>query len=431
MSNRTAPAADPGGTQSEAAIRLGLRENLAQFSLLVLVNAFVGAMVGLERAVLPLIAERDFGLVSKSAILSFILGFGLVKAASNLLAGHWSDRVGRKRVLILGWVVGLPVPLLVIYAPAWSWIVFANLLLGINQGFCWSTTVIMKIDLVGAARRGLAMGLNEFAGYLAVALSALATGYIAATYALRPQPFYLGIAIVLFGLGLCVCCVKETREYVRREAQLLNQTQAPSTEVKPSLAQVLLVTSWRDRTLFSCSQAGMVNNLNDGMAWGLFPLFFAQGGLTVEQIGLLAAVYPALWGLFQLWTGLLSDRWGRKWMIVSGMITQAAGIWLIAATNDFPGWLIGSALLGIGTALVYPTLLAAVSDVAHPQWRASAVGVYRLWRDGGYALGAVLSGLLADLFGLTAAIVLIGAITLFSGIITALAMYETLPAKRQ
>ncbi len=431
MSNRTAPAADPGGTQSEAAIRLGLRENLTQFSLLVLVNAFVGAMVGLERAVLPLIAERDFGLASKSAILSFILGFGLVKAASNLLAGHWSDRVGRKRVLILGWVVGLPVPLLVIYAPAWSWIVFANLLLGINQGFCWSTTVIMKIDLVGAARRGLAMGLNEFAGYLAVALSALATGYIAAAYALRPQPFYLGIAIVLFGLGLSVCCVKETREYVRREAQLLNQTQASSTEVKPSLAQVLLVTSWRDRTLFSCSQAGMVNNLNDGMAWGLFPLFFAQGGLTVEQIGLLAAVYPALWGLFQLWTGLLSDRWGRKWMIVSGMITQAAGIWLIAATNDFPRWLVGSALLGIGTALVYPTLLAAVSDVAHPQWRASAVGVYRLWRDGGYALGAVLSGLLADLFGLTAAIVLIGAITLFSGIITALAMHETLPAKRQ
>ncbi len=423
-----ASAADPGSTQSEVTIRLGLRKNLVQFSLLVLINAFVGAMVGLERAVLPLIAEQDFGLASRSAILSFIASFGVVKAATNLFAGRWSDRVGRKKLLMLGWVIGLPVPLLVIWAPAWSWIVFANILLGINQGLCWSTTVIMKIDLVGPARRGLAMGLNEFAGYLAVALSALATGYIAAAYAFRPQPFYLGVAIVLLGLTLSARA-KETRGHARYEAQLVAKANGPSEQL--SLAQVFWITSWRDRALFSCSQAGMINNLNDGMAWGLFPLFFAQGGLAVEQIGLLAAVYPAMWGVLQLGTGWLSDRWGRKWMTVSGMITQAAGIWLIAATGDFTRWLIASGLLGIGTALVYPTLLAAVSDVAHPQWRASAVGVYRLWRDGGYALGAVLSGLLADLFGLTMAIALIGALTLFSGIIIALAMHETLPAKRQ
>jgi MFS family permease len=415
----------------ESKIRLGLRENLGQFSLLVVVNAFVGAMVGLERTVLPLIAEHDFGLASKTTILSFIVSFGLVKAVSNLLAGRWSDRIGRKRVLMVGWLIGLPVPLLVMWAPTWSWIVLANLLLGVNQGLCWSTTVVMKIDLVGPARRGLAMGLNEFAGYLAVALSALATGYIAAAYALRPQPFYLGVAFVLLGLVLSAFFVKETRGHALQEGRAAQPTDAAPIDIeKPSLARILLVTSWKDRALFSCSQAGMINNLNDGMAWGLFPLYFATRGLTVDQIGVLAAAYPASWGLLQLWTGTLSDRLGRKWMIVVGMWIQAVGIWLIAATHDFAPWFVGALLLGLGTALVYPTLLAAVSDVAHPTWRASAVGVYRLWRDGGYALGAVLSGILADRFGLVVAIAVIGVVTFLSGVITANAMYETWPAKR-
>lgn len=421
----------PSGGPSDSTIRLGLRENWAQFSLLVLINAFVGAMVGLERTVLPLIAEHDFGLASKTVILSFIVSFGLIKAVSNLLAGRWSDQVGRKRVLVLGWIIGLPVPLLVMWAPTWSWVVLANVLLGINQGLCWSTTVIMKIDLVGPARRGLAMGLNEFAGYLAVALAALTTGYLAAAYALRPQPFYLGMAFVLLGFILSVFFVKETRAHAQHEAQLMNRASAaPVAAPAPSLAKVLLLTSWQDRALFSCSQAGMMNNLNDGMAWGLFPLFFASGGLAVERIGVLAAVYPAVWGSLQIWTGTLSDRVGRKWMITSGLWVQAIGIWVIAATRTFALWLVGAVLLGVGTALVYPTLLAAVSDVAHPEWRASAVGVYRLWRDGGYALGAVLSGVLADLFGLEVAIAAIGVVTFLSGAITAKLMYETLPAKR-
>jgi MFS family permease len=431
MNRRRDPTLSRAFTEPESLIRLGLRENLAQFSLLVLINAFVGAMVGLERTVLPLIAEREFGLASKSAILSFIISFGLVKAASNLLAGRWSDKVGRKRLLILGWLVGLPVPFLVMWAPTWSWVVVANLLLGVNQGLCWSTTVIMKIDLVGPARRGLAMGLNEFAGYLAVAVSALTTGYIAAAYALRPQPFYLGVAFVALGFLLSVFFVKETRGHALHEAQRTQSANTATGETEaPSLGKILLVTSWQDRALFSCSQAGMINNLNDGMAWGLFPLYFASAGLALEKIGLLAAVYPATWGLLQLWTGALSDRWGRKWMIAGGLWVQAVGIWLIAATQSFIAWGVGAMLLGVGTAMVYPTLLAAVGDVAHPSWRASAVGVYRLWRDGGYALGAALSGILADLFGLAVAIAVVGGVTFLSGVITAGAMYETLLPRR-
>jgi MFS family permease len=421
--------ADSGEIKSS--IRLGLRENLPQFSLLVLINAFVGAMVGLERTVLPLIAEQDFGLASKTAILSFIATFGIVKALSNLLAGRLSDRLGRKKILVVGWLVGLPVPFMVIWAPTWNWIVLANVLLGINQGLCWSTTVIMKIDLVGPSRRGLAMGLNEFAGYLAVALTAFATGYIASVSGLRPQPFYLGIAFVLLGLLLSTFFVKDTREYALQEGQLIGQQ---SSELNrrvgtPSFAKILLVTSWKDRALFSCSQAGMINNLNDGVAWGLFPLLFASSGLAVEKIGFLAAVYPAAWGLLQLWTGILSDRLGRKWMIVAGMWVQALGIWLIALAHAFVPWFLGSFLLGLGTALVYPTLLAAVSDVAHPEWRASAVGVYRLWRDGGYALGAILSGIVADLLGLDFAIAVIGVITFLSGVVTSIFMYETIETK--
>jgi MFS family permease len=410
-------------------VALGLRANLGQFSLLVLINAFVGGMVGLERTVLPLIAERDFGIASKSVILSFIVSFGVVKAFTNLLAGKYSDIVGRKRLLIAGWLFALPVPLLIIWAPTWSWIAAANVLLGINQGLCWSTTVIMKIDLVGPKRRGFAMGLNEFAGYGAVALAAMASGYLASVYGLRPVPFYLGIAFAAFGLLLSLV-VRDTTAHAREEARLhVDGVVAP-----PPFREVFAQTSYRDPTLFACSQAGLINNLNDGMAWGLFPLLFASYGLDVGRIGILAATYPAVWGLSQLATGALSDRWGRKWMIAAGMWVQAVGIWLIVwaprlaqrGNSIFWLWMSGAVLLGLGTALVYPTLLAAIGDVVHPAWRASAVGVYRLWRDLGYAVGALLSGVIADLFGLAWAVGAIGVLTFLSGVIVAVRMRETI-----
>jgi MFS family permease len=399
---------------------LGLRQNLGQFSLLVLVNAFVGGMVGLERAILPLIAEREFGLVSKSVILSFIVGFGFVKAFTNLAAGRFSDKVGRKGLLVGGWIVGLPVPFMLMWAPSWGWITVANFLLGINQGLCWSTTVIMKIDLVGPQRRGLAMGLNEFAGYFAVSMAALASGYIAAAYGLRPAPFYLGIGIAAAGLFLSIFFVHETHGHARHEAK-----GAGGAEHVP-FKEIFTRTSYKDPDLFSCSQAGMVNNLNDGMAWGLFPLFFAAAQLSVERIAVLAATYPAVWGICQLFTGAFSDRVGRKWMIAGGMWVQAGGIGLIAATDSFSSWMTGAVFLGVGTAMVYPTLLAAIGDVAHPSWRASAVGVYRLWRDAGYAFGALLSGIIADVLGIVWAIAAIGALTFVSGSIVALRMTETL-----
>jgi MFS family permease len=402
---------------------LGLRQNLGQFSLLVLVNAFVGGMVGLERAILPLIAEREFGLVSKSVILSFIVGFGFVKAFTNLAAGRFSDRIGRKGLLVAGWIVGLPIPFMLMWAPSWGWITAANLLLGINQGLCWSTTVIMKIDLVGPQRRGLAMGLNEFAGYFAVAITALVSGYIAAAYGLRPAPFYLGIGIAGAGLLLSVFFVRETHGHARHEAK--GQGGAVSVPFK----EIFTRTSYRDPNLFSCSQAGMVNNLNDGMAWGLFPLFFAAAQLSVERIAVLAATYPAVWGVCQLFTGALSDHVGRKWMIACGMWVQAGGIALIAAASSFFPWMTGAVLLGVGTAMVYPTLLAAIGDVAHPSWRASAVGVYRLWRDAGYAFGALLSGIIADLLGVVWAIAAVGTLTFASGLVVALRMTETLKEK--
>jgi MFS family permease len=411
---------------TSASPRLGLRENWAQFSLLVLVNAFVGGMVGIERAVLPLLAEREFGLASKTAILSFIVSFGVVKALANLFAGRLSDRIGRRGVLIAGWLFGLPVPLLIMLAPTWEWVVFANVLLGINQGLCWSTTIIMKIDLVGPARRGLAMGLNEASGYLAVAFAALGAGYLATTYALRPQPFVLGLVFAVAGLLLSLVFVRESHGHAVFEAR---QHAAGGTSAQLSFSQVLVLTSWKDRALFSVSQAGMVNNLNDGMAWGLFPLYFALAGLSIGEVSLLAAIYPAIQGVGQLGTGALSDYLGRKWLITSGMVVQAAGIFLIMLTHGFWPWAGGAALLGLGTALVYPTLLAAIGDVAHPAWRASAVGVYRLWRDGGYAVGALLAGVVADALGLTWAIGAVGGITLLSGVVVALVMYETLPAR--
>jgi MFS family permease len=409
-------------------IRLGLRANWQQFALLIVVNAFVGAMVGLERTVVPLIAADDFGIVSTTATLSFIISFGVVKALANLSAGGLSDRIGRKRLLVAGWLVGLPVPLLIIWAPSWGWIVVANILLGINQGLCWSTTVIMKIDLVGPRQRGLAMGLNEFSGYVAVSLSALATGYIASTYTLRPHPFYLGIGFAALGLLLSVFFVQETHGHARAEARRNSATTGDSVPggTSRSFAEVLLLASWKDRALFAASQAGMINNLNDGMVWGILPLFLVGAGLSVDRIGIVAAVYPGVWGLGQLVTGALSDRLGRKWMIVAGLWVQATGILTVVAVHSFALWVMAAVLMGLGTALVYPTLLAAVSDVAHPEWRASAVGVYRLWRDGGYAVGALLSGVLADTLGLGWAIATVGGLTAMSGIVVALVMYETL-----
>lgn len=403
-------------------IRLGLRENLAQFSLLVLVNAFVGAMVGMERSILPAIAEEEFELAARTAILSFIVVFGITKALTNYFAGRWSDRFGRKAVLVAGWIVAAPVPFLLMWAPSWSWILVANVFLGVSQGLTWSTTVIMKIDLAGPKDRGLAMGFNEFAGYFAVALSALATGFIAAEVGLRPQPFYLGIGFVAIGTLLSIFLVRETRGHVEHESSITGTEDGDTLSAR----EVVMRTSFTDRDLSSVSQAGLVNNLNDGMAWGLFPLVFAAASMSLGQIGTLAAIYPAVWGLGQLFTGAWSDKVGRKGLIVAGMWVQGVGIVVIALGSSFALFALGAALLGAGTAMVYPTLLAAIGDVAHPSWRASSVGVYRLWRDMGYAVGALLAGLVADAFGLSAATLTIAALTFASGIVVAVRMRETL-----
>lgn len=406
-------------------IRLGLRENLGQFCLLVVVNAFVGAMIGLERSILPALAEEEFRLAAHTAILSFIVTFGISKALTNYLAGRCSDRFGRKPVLVIGWLVAVPVPFMLMWGPDWSWVLAANVLLGVSQGLTWSTTVIMKIDLVGPSRRGLAMGFNEFAGYLAVAGSALLTGWCAAEFGLRPEPFYLGVAYGLAGLVLSVWLVRETRQHAALEAR-----ERPATEERgPTQGEIFRRTSLGDRNLSSVSQAGLVNNLNDGMAWGLFPLLFAAAGMTLGQIGVLVAIYPAVWGIGQIFTGAWSDRVGRKWLIVWGMVLQAVGIGVTALAGQFTGFALGAVLLGAGTALVYPTLLAAIGDAAHPTWRASAVGVYRLWRDLGYAVGALLAGLLADWQGLSFALWVVAALTMLSGVLVALRMVEQRQAK--
>ena len=413
-------------TSADREPELGLRENFGQFTLLVVVNAFVGAMVGLERSILPAIAEEEFHLAARTAVLSFILVFGIVKAFTNYAAGRLSDTVGRKKVLVAGWIVALPVPFLLMWAPTWNWILAANVLLGVSQGLTWSSTVIMKIDLVGPLGRGMAMGLNEFAGYGAVSLAALATGYLAAIYGLRPEPFYPGVGFAVIGLVLSVWFVRDTHGHVRSEIRA-SGSQDASAGAAPQW-DIFKRTSLTDRDLSSVSQAGLVNNLNDGMAWGLFPLLYAAAGLSLAEIGWLAAIYPAVWGAGQLWTGALSDRIGRKWLIASGMGVQASGIGTIAVAEAFPGFAAGALLLGAGTAMVYPTLLAAIGDVAHPRWRAGAVGVYRLWRDLGYAVGAVLAGATADAFGLRPAVWLIAVLTLASGFVVAARMRETRPA---
>jgi MFS family permease len=407
---------------------LGLRQNLAQFALLVAVNGLVGGMLGQERTVLPLLGEQEFGQRAYTAGLTYILAFGVAKAVTNYFAGTWMDRFGRKPVLVAGWFVAVPVPLLLIWAPSWTWVIVANLLLGISQGLTWSTTVVMKIDLVGPARRGLAMGLNEAAGYAAVAGTALATGYLAEAYGLRPAPFLLGLAFAALGLGLSLLAVAETQGHARLEASgHVGRADGRHDHLHEELTngEVFVQTSFREPALSSASQAGLVNNLNDGLAWGLFPLLFVGAGLSVGRVGLLAALYPAVWGAGQLVTGALSDRWGRKWLIVTGMWVQALALAGIALGDSFTAWAIAAVLLGVGTAMVYPTLLASIGDVAHPAWRARSVGVYRLWRDGGFAVGAVLAGLVADALGIRAAVWTVAALTAASGAVVALRMYET------
>ena len=402
--------------------RLGLRENLPQFLLLVAVNALVGGMIGQERTIVPLLAQEVFGLAAYSSALTFIATFGMVKAITNFFAGTLSDRFGRKPVLVTGWLIGLPIPFLLMWAPAWGWVIVANVLLGINQGLTWSTTVVMKIDLVGPAKRGLAMGFNEAAGYGAVALTALATGWIASNYDLRPEPFYLGVAFAVLGTGLSIAFVRETHVHARHEAA----NHAHSASDGLSTREIFTLTSFKERALSSCSQAGLVNNLNDGLAWGLFPLFFADADLSVARIGVLAALYPAVWGVGQMITGGLSDKIGRKPLISGGMLLQGVAIALIAVFDSFAGWAFAAVLLGAGTAMVYPTLLAAIGDVAHPSWRARSVGVYRLWRDGGFAVGALMAGVIADLVSVRAAILAVAVLTALSGMFVVVRMYETL-----
>ncbi|GAB3020522.1 MFS transporter [Nocardioides flavus (ex Wang et al. 2016)] len=426
MGDRSNAEPRPGGTPRR--VELGLRQNAAQFTLLVVVNALVGGMLGQERTVLPLLGAEEFGITAYTAGLSFILVFGISKAATNYFAGTWSDRFGRKPVLVAGWLVAVPVPLMLIWAPSWTWIIVANVLLGVSQGLTWSTTVVMKIDLVGPDRRGLAMGLNEAAGYAAVAATALATGYVAEAYGLRPEPFFLGIAFAALGLGLSALVVEETREHARLEATgHVARADGKHDHLHGELTngQVFVQTSFKEPALSSASQAGLVNNLNDGLAWGLFPILFAAAGLSIGEIGVLAALYPAVWGAGQLVTGALSDRWGRKWLIAGGMWLQAVALALIALAESFSLWAVAAVLLGAGTAMVYPTLLASIGDVAHPAWRARAVGVYRLWRDGGFAVGALLAGIVADALGVPAAVWTVAALTAVSGLVVAVRMYET------
>jgi len=416
----------PASGDQERNVRLGLRANLGQFSILVLLNAFVGAMVGLERTVLPLVGTQQFGLSSTTAVLSFIASFGLSKALINVAAGAVADRVGRRRVLMVGWLLGIPVPVLILVAPSWGWVVAANLLLGANQALCWSMTVNMKIDLVGPARRGLALGLNESAGYAAVGLATLAAAAAAAAYGLRSGPFGLGIGIPIVGLALTVLLVRDTSGHVAAETEQLGGPQSPPPP-RSGLGNILAFVSWRDRDLFACSQAGLVNNLNDGMAWGLFPIFLSRAGLTLGAIALITAAYPLSWGVLQLGTGSLSDRLGRKPLIVAGMALQGVALLAMVKVQGEGLWLAAAIALGLGTALVYPTLLAAVSDVAHPSWRASAVGVYRMWRDLGYVVGALAAGLIADVAGIPAAITAVALVTLASALLTLLRLRETLP----
>jgi MFS family permease len=412
-------------------IKLGLKENWKQFTLLVLVNCFVGGMVGLERTVVPLIGTEEFKIDSELVIFSFIIAFGVVKAFTNLISGVLADKYTRKKVLILGWIAGLPVPFMLAWGPTWPWIISANVLLGISQGLAWSMTVNMKIDLVGPKKRGLAMGLNEAAGYGTVGLTALLTGYIASRYGLRPQPFYIGIFYTTAGLLMSLLVIKDTRKHAKLESSHITTTTSGEHAHNPDLLWVFKETSLKNKNLFAVSQAGLINNLNDGMSWGVFPLLFISAGVTLEGVGWIKAVYPIVWGVGQIITGPVADRIGRKPLIVSGMIIQALGhlvigLWLLPPLQS---GLIGSVFLGIGTAMVYPALLAAVSDAAHPSWRASSLGVYRFWRDIGYAVGALMAGIVSNFLGMIWAVHLAGIVTFSSGIVVWIRMKETMTAR--
>lgn len=416
-----------GKSKQSKPIELGLRPNIQQFLILVLVNAFVGAMIGLEQTVVPLIGKSEFGIESSAIIVSFIASFGAVKAVLNLIAGNLSDKWGRKNVLVLGWLFGIPVPIILLLAPNWNWIIFANILLGVNQGLAWSMTVNMKIDLVGKSQRGLALGLNEFAGYASVAAIGFLTGYLASTFGLKPYPFYLGIIFAILGLAISWIIVKDTRSFTALEIKE-EASESPEKETNVnnlSFKEVFLQTSWKNRTLLSISQAGLINNLIFGVTWGLFTLYFASFAIGISEIGFLKALHPGIWGVLQLLTGTFSDKVGRKILIYPGMIIQGIGVWVVLFTNFYWGWIVGMSLLGIGTALVYPTLLAAISDVANPKWRATSLGVYRFWRDLGFVFGAVGIGLLADLFGLNIAIQLVAFLAVGSGIFVLMVMKET------
>lgn len=422
---------------SQKTIRLGLRPNINQFLILVLVNAFVGSMVGLEQTVVPLIGKDVFHIESNTLIVSFIASFGMVKAILNLFAGNFSDRWGRKKVLVLGWLFGLPVPFILLFAPNWNWIIFANVLLGINQGLAWSMTVNMKVDLVGPKNRGLALGLNEFAGYVSVAIVGFATGYLASIFGLKPYPFYIGIVFAILGFLISWLVVKDTSKYTALEIKEHesksnsrgldeNADKGNITSISGSLnfKQVFFQTSWKDRSLLAVSQAGLINNLVFGVSWGLFTLYFASFGTSVNDIGFLKALHPGIWGVLQLVTGSLSDRVGRKILIYPGMIVQSIGIWTILFTHSYFGWIAGMSLLGIGTALVYPTLLAVISDIAHTKWRATSLGVYRFWRDLGFVFGAVGIGFIADISNISIAIQFVAWIALASGIFVLIVMRE-------
>lgn len=409
-------------------ISLGLRANAAQFTLLVAINALVGGMVGQQQTVLPLLAKDEFGLTGYTFIFTYVVAFGITKATANYFAGTWSDRYGRKPVLVAGWLFAVPVPLMLIWAPSWGWVVAANVLLGINQGLSWSTTVIMKIDLVGPKQRGLAMGLNEAAGYGAVAITSVAAGYLAAQYGLRPAPFLLGLSYTALALGLSTLAVRETHHHAKVEATAhVPRADGRHDHLHGTLTdrEVFTQTSFREPALSSASQAGLVNNLNFGLSWGLFPLLFASAGLSVGRVGLLFALYPAVWGVGQLFTGALSDRWGRKHLISAGLLAQGGALAVIGVGHTFGVWAVGTVLLGAGTAMVYPTLLAAIGDVAHPAWRGRAVGVYRVWRDLGYAVGALMGGVVGDLWSLRAAVWVAAAVSVASALVVAVRMYET------
>jgi MFS family permease len=416
-------------------IQLGLRPNLTQFSLLATITFGVGLVVGAERVVVPVLAKQDFGIASFLATLAFIISFGFVKAALNLVAGRLADRFGRRPLLILGWVVALPVPFMIIFAPSWGWIVAANVLLGMNQGLAWTMTVTSKIDLVGPRQRGFAMGINEFSGYAGVSLGGFMGGYLGGVFGLRVAPFLFVLAVILVALLASLLLVRETHQFTLLETQQAAQGQQPNTEAdslqpRPSLAAIFALTTWGDRALAACSQAGLIEKFTDTLAWGLFPLYFASRGLSPAAIGAVVAAYTGTWAVLQIYTGHLTDRVGRKWPIAGGMWLAACGIALVALTTTLPGWIAGAVLMGVGMALLYPTLLAAVSDVAAPRWRATSLGVYRLWRDSGYAFGALAIGAIADAFGLLAGFWFAAAIMAVSGLVVAIFMYETLPSRR-